>query len=258
MTGWPPSRRSRCSSVLSSGFPIVASPNRCQSREQSLQPRWQSKQWLLTFWPVCREGPPTESWKRAPRIAAVEFAASSCFLMSWHPPPEPVDKIRRKSHCNKNAIKSKTESTRQSKTRLKAKCRHPFDKNDSQSRSMSFNALFSSSSPLGSMSWSPSLYPEKLSSYKIIKQASCLKMHEMMMTLSLNVLARKSSSGNSLAMVSLKICSLEETSSSVNGTPGSWNRQSWWRRWWCLMKTSFNASLPSSVNPKCYAQHPAL
>ena len=122
MTSWPPSRRSRCSSVLSSGFPIVASPNRCQSREQSLQPRWQSKQWLLTFWPVCREGPPTESWKQAPRIAAVEFAASSCFLMSWHPPPEPVDKIKRKSHCNKNAIKSKTEtsirvSTRQSKTR---------------------------------------------------------------------------------------------------------------------------------------------
>ena len=105
MTGWPPSRRSRCSSVLSSGFPIVASPNRCQSREQSLQPRWQSKQWLLTFWPVCREGPPTESWKQAPRIAAVESVASSCFLMSWHPPPEPVDKIKRKSHCNKNAIK---------------------------------------------------------------------------------------------------------------------------------------------------------
>ena len=89
MTSWPPSRRLRCSSVLSSGFQIVASPNRCQSREQSLQPRWQSKLWLLTFWPVCREGPPTESWKQAPRIAAVESAASFCFLMSWHPPPEP-------------------------------------------------------------------------------------------------------------------------------------------------------------------------
>ena len=156
MTSWPPSRRSRCSSVLSSGFPTVASPNRCQSREQSLQPRWQSKQWLLTFWPVCREGPPTESWKRAPRIAAVESVASSCFLMSWHPPPEPVDKIKRKSHCNKNAIKSKTETSIRVQDNQK-----PDQGQMSSSRSMSFNALFNSSSPLGSMSWSPSLYPEK-------------------------------------------------------------------------------------------------